>query len=103
MQSAKLTEIKSSQFKKKDKKEKFCNHCNQSGHTNETCFYIHGFPDRYKKLKERRSSYVATTTTFRLSNVNSTSHPSENMATTINILQKKSKGIGKDGERTRQQ
>ncbi|KAF7810293.1 uncharacterized protein G2W53_037036 [Senna tora] len=40
--------------KKADKNAKYCDHCNQSGHTREACFKIIGFPDWYKNLKEQK-------------------------------------------------
>ncbi|KAF7821233.1 uncharacterized protein G2W53_026688 [Senna tora] len=45
-------------FKRKDlsKKDTYCDHCNANGHTRETCFKIHGFPDWYKELKEKKGS-----------------------------------------------
>ncbi|KAF7802282.1 uncharacterized protein G2W53_041393 [Senna tora] len=42
--------------KKRDaaKKDRVCNHCNVTGHTRETCFKLHGYPEWYKDLKEAR-------------------------------------------------
>ncbi|KAF7835734.1 uncharacterized protein G2W53_010593 [Senna tora] len=42
--------------KKKDssKKDKFCDHCNMNGHTRDTCFKIHGYPEWFKELREKR-------------------------------------------------
>ncbi|KAF7825204.1 uncharacterized protein G2W53_016368 [Senna tora] len=40
--------------KKADKAGKYCDHCNQNGHTQESCFKIIGFPERYKDLKEQK-------------------------------------------------
>ncbi|KAF7813102.1 uncharacterized protein G2W53_034078 [Senna tora] len=47
----------SSNPKKKDvnKKDKFCDHYNMNGHTKETCFKIHGYPEWFKELKERKA------------------------------------------------
>ncbi|KAF7840943.1 uncharacterized protein G2W53_003241 [Senna tora] len=43
-------------YKKYDvsKKDKICEHCNGKGHGKDTCFKIHGYPDWWKELKERR-------------------------------------------------
>ncbi|KAF7842217.1 uncharacterized protein G2W53_004515 [Senna tora] len=43
-------------FKRKDqnKKDKFCDHCNMNGHTKETCFKIHGYPEWFKELGEKK-------------------------------------------------
>ncbi|KAF7814212.1 uncharacterized protein G2W53_028181 [Senna tora] len=44
-------------FKRKDssKKDKFCDHCKVNGHTRETCFKIHGYPEWFKELREKRA------------------------------------------------
>lgn len=34
---------------KKDKLDRFCDHCKKQGHTKETCFKIHGFPEWFGK------------------------------------------------------
>ncbi|KAF7838786.1 uncharacterized protein G2W53_007268 [Senna tora] len=49
---------KGTNFKRKDlsKKDKYCDHCNANGHTRETCFKIHGFPDWFKELREKKGS-----------------------------------------------
>ncbi|KAF7830791.1 Copia protein [Senna tora] len=36
------------------KKDRLCNHCNGTGHTRDTCFKLHGYPDWYNDLKEAR-------------------------------------------------
>ncbi|KAF7807042.1 uncharacterized protein G2W53_039203 [Senna tora] len=48
----------SSGTKKKDnssKKDKWCDHCKVNGHTKETCFKLHGYPDWWKELKEKKA------------------------------------------------
>ncbi|KAF7832205.1 uncharacterized protein G2W53_014538 [Senna tora] len=40
--------------KKNAKAGKYCDHCNQNGHTREACFKLIGFPDWFKELKEQR-------------------------------------------------
>ncbi|EEF48415.1 conserved hypothetical protein [Ricinus communis] len=40
--------------KKKDKENKFCDHCRTKGHERDTCFKIHGVPDWYKELREQQ-------------------------------------------------
>ncbi|KAF7803191.1 uncharacterized protein G2W53_042302 [Senna tora] len=40
--------------RKNDKAGKYCDHCNQNGHTRDSCFKIIGFPDWYKDLKEQK-------------------------------------------------
>ncbi|KAL0391373.1 UNVERIFIED_CONTAM: hypothetical protein Slati_4569300 [Sesamum latifolium] len=37
-----------------DKRNLFCDNCNKSGHSKETCFKIHSVPDLYKDLSEQR-------------------------------------------------
>ncbi|KAL0462231.1 UNVERIFIED_CONTAM: hypothetical protein Slati_0110700 [Sesamum latifolium] len=37
-----------------NKRQQFCNQCNRSGHTRESCFKLHGYPDWYKTLMEQR-------------------------------------------------
>lgn len=39
--------------------DKYCVHGNQKGHTKETCFYLHGIPNCYKEMKEKRNNFVA--------------------------------------------
>ncbi|KAF7825279.1 uncharacterized protein G2W53_016443 [Senna tora] len=45
-------------FKKKEvsKKDKYCDHCKVNGHTKDTCFKIHGYPDWFKELREKRAN-----------------------------------------------
>ncbi|KAF7842166.1 putative ribonuclease H-like domain-containing protein [Senna tora] len=40
--------------KKADKAGKYCDNCNQNGHTRESCFKIIGLPDWFKELKEQK-------------------------------------------------
>ncbi|KAF7801958.1 uncharacterized protein G2W53_041069 [Senna tora] len=45
--------------KKKDfvkKGDRFCDHCNISGHTKESCFKVHGYPEWYKELKDAKKN-----------------------------------------------
>ncbi|KAF7816125.1 uncharacterized protein G2W53_030094 [Senna tora] len=51
-------ENKGNLIKKKDlsKKDKFCEHCNNTGHTKDTCFKLHGYPDWFKELREKRAA-----------------------------------------------
>ncbi|KAL2236391.1 UNVERIFIED_CONTAM: Retrovirus-related Pol polyprotein from transposon RE1 [Sesamum indicum] len=37
-----------------DKRHLFCEHCNRNGHSKESCFKLHGFPDWYKELRDQR-------------------------------------------------
>ncbi|KAL0456197.1 UNVERIFIED_CONTAM: hypothetical protein Slati_0958900 [Sesamum latifolium] len=37
-----------------DKRSLFCNHCQRSGHVKETCFKLHGTPEWYKNLNDKR-------------------------------------------------
>ncbi|KAL0410029.1 UNVERIFIED_CONTAM: Retrovirus-related Pol polyprotein from transposon RE2 [Sesamum latifolium] len=37
-----------------DKRGQYCNHCDRPGHTRETCFKLHGTPDWYKDLIEKK-------------------------------------------------
>ncbi|KAL0444140.1 UNVERIFIED_CONTAM: hypothetical protein Slati_2136700 [Sesamum latifolium] len=38
----------------RDKRQQFCDHCNRSGHTRQSCFKLLGYPDWYKTLMEQR-------------------------------------------------
>ncbi|KAL0385763.1 UNVERIFIED_CONTAM: Retrovirus-related Pol polyprotein from transposon RE2 [Sesamum radiatum] len=37
-----------------DKKSQFCTHCDEAGHTRETCFKLHDYPEWYKSMQEQR-------------------------------------------------
>ncbi|KAL0411929.1 UNVERIFIED_CONTAM: hypothetical protein Slati_3782600 [Sesamum latifolium] len=37
-----------------DNKNPLCESCGRVGHTKDTCFKIHGIPDWYKELSEKR-------------------------------------------------
>ncbi|KAL0366821.1 UNVERIFIED_CONTAM: Retrovirus-related Pol polyprotein from transposon RE1 [Sesamum radiatum] len=37
-----------------DKRSQYCVHCDRAGHSKETCFKLHGTPDWYKELVEKR-------------------------------------------------
>ncbi|XP_044483739.1 uncharacterized protein LOC123209672 [Mangifera indica] len=50
---------KKTDFSKKDKDSKFCDHCNVKGHMKETCFKLYGYPDWYKELKEQQGKSVS--------------------------------------------
>ncbi|KAF7820419.1 uncharacterized protein G2W53_025874 [Senna tora] len=41
--------------KRNDKMTKFCDHCQQNGHTRDACFKIIGYPEWFKELKEQRN------------------------------------------------
>ncbi|KAL0350510.1 UNVERIFIED_CONTAM: Retrovirus-related Pol polyprotein from transposon RE2 [Sesamum radiatum] len=43
-----------------DKRSQYCNHCDRSGHTRETCFKLHGTPDWYKDLAEKKKKEGGT-------------------------------------------
>ncbi|KAF7842470.1 UBN2_3 domain-containing protein [Senna tora] len=45
-------------YKKRDpsKKDKVCEHCNGNGHTKDTCFKIHGYPEWWKEFKEKKAA-----------------------------------------------
>ncbi|KAL0368365.1 UNVERIFIED_CONTAM: Retrovirus-related Pol polyprotein from transposon RE1 [Sesamum calycinum] len=48
---------KQENFRKRDimdKKSQFCRHCDKSGHTRETCFKLHGYPEWYKTMQEQK-------------------------------------------------
>ncbi|KAK4389889.1 Retrovirus-related Pol polyprotein from transposon RE2 [Sesamum angolense] len=36
------------------RRNQYCDHCERTGHTRETCFKLHGTPDWYKELNEQR-------------------------------------------------
>ncbi|KAL0358343.1 UNVERIFIED_CONTAM: hypothetical protein Sangu_0683700 [Sesamum angustifolium] len=37
-----------------DKRGQYCTNCDKSGHTKDTCFKLHGTPDWYKELIEKK-------------------------------------------------
>ncbi|KAL2248073.1 UNVERIFIED_CONTAM: hypothetical protein Sindi_2659600 [Sesamum indicum] len=47
-------------FGDKDKRTMVCTHCHKQGHLKDTCFQIHGTPDWYKTLSERKKQTGAT-------------------------------------------
>ncbi|KAF7827439.1 Retrovirus-related Pol polyprotein from transposon TNT 1-94 [Senna tora] len=36
------------------KKDKYCDHCKVNGHTRDACFKLHGYPDWWKEMKEKK-------------------------------------------------
>ncbi|KAF7841438.1 Retrovirus-related Pol polyprotein from transposon TNT 1-94 [Senna tora] len=42
-------------FRKKEKGDRHCNHCNRDGHTEDACFKKHGYPDWFKGYKEKKN------------------------------------------------
>ncbi|KAF7815825.1 uncharacterized protein G2W53_029794 [Senna tora] len=42
-----------SKKKEQSKKDKYCDHCRTNGHTRDTCFKIHGYPERFKEMREK--------------------------------------------------
>ncbi|KAL0405593.1 UNVERIFIED_CONTAM: Retrovirus-related Pol polyprotein from transposon RE1 [Sesamum latifolium] len=49
------------QYKKKPyigKKSLYCNNCQRTGHSKDTCSRIHGVPDRYKELKDKKKKEI---------------------------------------------
>ncbi|KAF7833411.1 uncharacterized protein G2W53_015744 [Senna tora] len=42
-------------YKKREvsEKDKYCEHCNANGHTKDTCFKIHRYPEWWKEMKEK--------------------------------------------------
>lgn len=48
-------------FKKKEltkKEDKFCNYCKENGHSKETCFKLHDYPDWYKELRQKKRGFA---------------------------------------------
>lgn len=41
-------------YKIKGQTDRYCNHCNNSGHTKESCFKLTGYPDWYKDYKDKK-------------------------------------------------
>ncbi|KAL2241477.1 UNVERIFIED_CONTAM: Retrovirus-related Pol polyprotein from transposon TNT 1-94 [Sesamum indicum] len=57
MNSGTAFQVKTQSFKKKtmvDKRHLFCDHCQRTGHSKDTCFKIHGVPDWYKEMTDQR-------------------------------------------------
>lgn len=49
--------------------DKYCDHCKSGGHTKDVCFKLHGYPDWYKELKEKKkfgsnSAHMANTSFY---------------------------------------
>ncbi|KAL0324698.1 UNVERIFIED_CONTAM: Retrovirus-related Pol polyprotein from transposon RE2 [Sesamum calycinum] len=42
------------------RRNQYCDHCERTGHTRETCFKLHGTPDWYKELNEQRKKQPTT-------------------------------------------
>ncbi|KAL0307507.1 UNVERIFIED_CONTAM: hypothetical protein Scaly_2561500 [Sesamum calycinum] len=40
-----------------DKKNFYCTHCTRTGHSKESCFKLHGYPDWFKDLTDKRKRY----------------------------------------------
>ncbi|KAL0361000.1 UNVERIFIED_CONTAM: Retrovirus-related Pol polyprotein from transposon TNT 1-94 [Sesamum radiatum] len=47
-----------------DKKNLHCDNCNKLGHSRDTCFRIHGFPDWFKDLPEQRKKNTTDNKAF---------------------------------------
>ncbi|KAL0291613.1 UNVERIFIED_CONTAM: Retrovirus-related Pol polyprotein from transposon TNT 1-94 [Sesamum radiatum] len=47
-----------------DKKNLHCDNCNKLGHSRDTCFRIHGFPDWFKDLPEQRKKNTTDSKAF---------------------------------------
>ncbi|KAF7824142.1 uncharacterized protein G2W53_022286 [Senna tora] len=46
--------FKRAEERRNEKMAKFCDHCQQNGHTRDSCFKIVGYPEWFKDLKEQR-------------------------------------------------
>ncbi|KAL0307074.1 UNVERIFIED_CONTAM: hypothetical protein Sradi_6124700 [Sesamum radiatum] len=44
-----------------DKRAQYCRHCEKTWHTKETCFKLHGTPDWYKDLIEKKKRETTPT------------------------------------------
>ncbi|KAL0380888.1 UNVERIFIED_CONTAM: Retrovirus-related Pol polyprotein from transposon TNT 1-94 [Sesamum angustifolium] len=40
-----------------DKKNLYCTHCTRTGHSKESCFKLHGYPEWFKDLTDKRKRY----------------------------------------------
>ncbi|KAL2240869.1 UNVERIFIED_CONTAM: Retrovirus-related Pol polyprotein from transposon RE1 [Sesamum indicum] len=40
-----------------DKRSQYCTHCAKAGHAKETCFKLHGYPEWFKELAEKKKRY----------------------------------------------
>ncbi|KAL0298884.1 UNVERIFIED_CONTAM: hypothetical protein Sradi_6548200 [Sesamum radiatum] len=43
-----------------DKRLQTCSYCGKTGHTNKSCFKLHGAPDWYKDLKDHRQREIGS-------------------------------------------
>ncbi|KAL0322061.1 UNVERIFIED_CONTAM: hypothetical protein Scaly_2502500 [Sesamum calycinum] len=43
-----------------DKRLQTCSYCGKTGHTNKSCFKLHGTPDWYKDLKDHRQREIVS-------------------------------------------
>ncbi|KAF7807808.1 uncharacterized protein G2W53_039969 [Senna tora] len=91
-------------FKKggQSKKDKFCSHCNMNGHTRESCFKLHGYPEWFKELKEKRVGKKPLAVTIKDSNlaespVKQETDPSSkgDLASAVSYLLKEVQRLGK--------
>ncbi|KAH7845443.1 hypothetical protein Vadar_002051 [Vaccinium darrowii] len=70
------------------KKDRKCTHCNGTGHTVDTCFQLHGYPEWHRKGKKT-------------SHKEEDSNPKANLATTL-AFTAKSENISSSGDSSRQ-
>lgn len=42
------------------KEDRMCDHCGGNGHTKDTCFKLHGYPDWFKQLRKEKGSSSRT-------------------------------------------
>ncbi|KAL0317536.1 UNVERIFIED_CONTAM: Retrovirus-related Pol polyprotein from transposon RE2 [Sesamum angustifolium] len=47
-----------------DKRAQYCTHCDKTGHSKDTCFKLHGTPDWYKELVDKKRRDVGPTRGF---------------------------------------
>ncbi|KAL0412552.1 UNVERIFIED_CONTAM: Retrovirus-related Pol polyprotein from transposon RE2 [Sesamum radiatum] len=85
---------KSVQWKKPfvDKRNLVCTHCHKKGHARETCFQVHGVPDWYKTLGDKRKKGKPFAANFEIREEGSAKTSSQNIteivAEVLKVMQK---------------
>ncbi|KAL0444640.1 UNVERIFIED_CONTAM: Retrovirus-related Pol polyprotein from transposon RE2 [Sesamum latifolium] len=62
-----------------DKRNLMCTHCHKKGHTRDTCFQLHGVPDWYKTLDDKKKKGKSFAANIDITNEGSDKAPSHNV------------------------